>query len=375
MVYLDSDELSKTFTNFWDEVAVKYPFVKFGRINFAKEKALVRRLPFRIEEIPFILSVDKHGHSDFLEYNYHRESKTPLMKFVRTSIGKHFKQPGVSGIIKALRSESEKPAIVYVSRSYMPTAYSYLGYKFDSMINIMATQFGEQNEVTAEAKNPNADYIIRLPKHLKYKDNSLVTVSFDSKHKRQEEAHMNMFVLSKYLMIPEIKRNSFNDFCKDHTVSENAESQKHSVCIIALKGDSNEKFEEIMEVFREEQNRLLPSFVEKITDMESDIFDSFRTIQFGYIDLNSNKAFKRLIEDKSPVKAPRVLIYISGQNKIQAFNNIDEVLDNIEDLVHGEYEGVSVIVLSASIFTSRSSVIAQNLLICIFSQIMLLFAL
>lgn len=39
------------------------------------------------------------------------------------------------------------------------------------------------------------------------------------------------------------------------------------------------------------------------------------------------------------VKNPKALVYISGQNKIQFFNSVDDVLDSIEDLASGEIEG------------------------------------
>lgn len=77
-----------------------------------------------------------------------------------------------------------------------------------------------------------------------------------------------------------------------------------------------DQFTSTMASFKEEQNRLLPKFVEKIQNMETEVFDMFRTIQFGYIDLANNKAFASLIEDKSPVSNPKAMVYISGQNKV-----------------------------------------------------------
>lgn len=249
-------------------------------------------MPFRIEEIPFILYFDKYGNSDFLEYNYHQESKSTLLRFVRKSIGENMRKPGPKGLRQLIKSpQTDKTSVIYVSKSYKPTAFSYLGYKFGDMLDVVTTNFGEHKVVHAETQVPY-DYVFKLQKGLKFEDKDYFGLEFDKKVAREEEAHMNVFTLAKFLLIPEIKRNSFSDFCKEYTVSEKAESNKYSVCVLALRQPGKqEQFDEMMEAFREEQNRLLPTFAEKIQTMETEVFDMFRTIQFGYIDVASNKAF------------------------------------------------------------------------------------
>lgn len=69
IVYLDTDDTSVQFMNFWDEIAKEYPFIQFGRINFASQPKLVSQLPFRVEEIPFILSFLPDGTSEFFEFD------------------------------------------------------------------------------------------------------------------------------------------------------------------------------------------------------------------------------------------------------------------------------------------------------------------
>ena len=84
----------------------------------------------------------------------------------------------------------------------------------------------------------------------------------------------------------------------------------------------------------------MPTFVKKVSSMEEEVFENFSSIQFGHINLNKNKAFKELLAKKVTIKNPKVMIYISGLNKIRFFNNIDDVLDSIEDLTAGEIEDV-----------------------------------
>lgn len=69
IVYLDTDDRSVQIMNFWDEIAKDYPFIQFGRINFASQPKLVSQLPFRVEEIPFILSFLPDGTSEYFEFD------------------------------------------------------------------------------------------------------------------------------------------------------------------------------------------------------------------------------------------------------------------------------------------------------------------
>ena len=108
-----------------------------------------------------------------------------------------------------------------------------------------------------------------------------------------------------------------------------------------MKSAGNKGYQDTIEAFQEQQNTFLPRFVEKTEEMKDEIFEYTQTIQFGSIDLGKHKAFTRLVQAKSKVKNPKVLIYISGQNKLQFYNNIDDVMDAVEDIVAGEFEGVS----------------------------------
>ena len=148
MVYQDTDETSRTFTGFFDEVAQQFPFIKFGRINYASEQSLIARLPFKVQEIPFFLSWDKYGNSDFLEFDFDRDAKGPLTKFVRQALGKHYALPGISSIKSELANQkSSKPSVIFINRSWMPLSFSYLAYKFGSEMNVWSTNFGEHKEI------------------------------------------------------------------------------------------------------------------------------------------------------------------------------------------------------------------------------------
>ena len=55
--------------NFWDEAAKEYPFIQFGRINFATQTKLISKLPFRIEEVPFVMSYLPDKDSEYFQFD------------------------------------------------------------------------------------------------------------------------------------------------------------------------------------------------------------------------------------------------------------------------------------------------------------------
>ena len=221
MVYVDSDETSRTYTGFFDEAAKRYPFVKYGRINYHTEQRLLSKLPFKVEEIPFFFNYDKYGNSEFLEFDMEREGKTPILKFIRSSIGKHHKVPGIGALEKAIQAEkASKPSVIYVSRSYMPTTFSYLAYKFSGLMDVLSTKFGESKLIYSLVDRDEVDYVIRLPDGLKYKDQNLVTIKYPRVEGKREATHLRIFTLVKFLVIPDVGRNRFNEFCRDITAGE-----------------------------------------------------------------------------------------------------------------------------------------------------------
>jgi len=56
-VFSESSHRSKSFAGFWEEFAEKNNFIEFGRINFDKQKGLIKKLPFAIGELPLVMSV------------------------------------------------------------------------------------------------------------------------------------------------------------------------------------------------------------------------------------------------------------------------------------------------------------------------------
>lgn len=108
---------------------------------------------------------------------------------------------------------------------------------------------------------------------------------------------------------------------------------------MALKRGSDEAFKGSINSFVEEQNNILPKFVSQIEKNESELFDGAKSVQFGVIDLNVNKAFANVLASKVSVQNPKIMIYLSGQKKVAFYNNVDDAFDVMEDIKAGEIDG------------------------------------
>lgn len=111
--------------------------------------------------------------------------------------------------------------------------------------------------------------------------------------------------------------------------------------MVALKKSSDDAFKNSLKSFVDEQNNILPKFVSQIEKNESELFEGAKSVQFGVIDLNSNKAFANVLNSKVSVQNPKIMIYLSGQKKVAFYNNVDDAFDVMEDIKAGEIDGVS----------------------------------
>jgi hypothetical protein len=271
---------------------------------------------------------------------------------VKDSIEKTYKESTVEQIKAEIGTthKDNRPVVVHVTRNSVPVSYTYLSYKFNHVADFHVSKTGDHRRLYNVMEQPYVDYIIRLPQGLSVRDKQVLSFKFGSENKApKEQDHMAIFPLIKFLSIPELKRSSFNEYCSDYTTSEESESIKPSVCIIALKGSHNENFNDYIKMFQEEQKSLLPTYYQQTSEKSSDIFDAIKSIQFAFIDVDSNKKFKNFVKDTVSVKNPRAMVFVSAINKIKFYNSVDTLADDLEDIEKGRYSTVGFGSISSSI--------------------------
>lgn len=268
---------------------------------------------------------------------------------MRESIEKTYQESTVEQIKADLQStlHNDKPHIVHVTRNAVPISYSYLSYKFHDKAEFHVSKTGDHRRLYNIMDQQYIDYIVRLPANLTVSGKNVVSFKFGSESRTAKEyEHMAFFPFVKFLNIPELKRSSFNEYCNDYTTSEDTESIKPTVCIVALKGSDSKSFNDFTALFKEEQQNLLPKFYKQTSEKNSDIFDAIKSMQFAYIDMGANKKFNRFVQDSVSTKNPRAFVYVSSLNKIKFYNSVDDLADDLEDIERGSYSTVNQNLLS-----------------------------
>jgi hypothetical protein len=67
-VFEHDSGLSNSFADDWERLAKKYPYLKFGRIDFKSQQKLIPSLPFKPLEFPFIFFEQRDINPEFVEY-------------------------------------------------------------------------------------------------------------------------------------------------------------------------------------------------------------------------------------------------------------------------------------------------------------------
>lgn len=334
MIYID-DSTCETFTNFWDETAKQFPFIKFGRVNATFQADLLPLLPFRAEEFPFVYSQVPGKIPEFLEFNLEKPSPYELRKFVQNSLDKKYTEIEYGDMVKHLRAEkSSTPSVTAVVRTRVSTAFTYLSYKTSDYINFYNTKLSDHSKVIKFLGVNNANYIIKFPEHLEYAGKPYITMDFE----RNEAAHMAINTLTKFLAIPQMQRYGYLDFCGTSEMSSNkdhfADHDLPTVCVMALKDKTKDFHMPLISYFKQKQTELISKYVVAARKQESAVFDRLKNVQFATVQLEDNKLFSEFIA-KTGVNNPKAMIYITGEQKFVVLNNLGDLEDTFEDIMEG----------------------------------------
>lgn len=89
-VYENGFPSCEHFGIYWEELHKKYPFLKLGRVNYKSQKEVLRKLPFGINELPFVMRVGGGLDSEFLNLKAFQDQGKQLHKFVETAFKTDF---------------------------------------------------------------------------------------------------------------------------------------------------------------------------------------------------------------------------------------------------------------------------------------------
>lgn len=109
----------QTFSDTWESLALKYPFLRWGRIDRKSQHAMLHRLPFRPLEYPFVFLYSQETNGEFVERGREGFAKA-IVRTLKEHLPTRLRIIGNADLMSML-SEGSKgrktPCIIHINRA------------------------------------------------------------------------------------------------------------------------------------------------------------------------------------------------------------------------------------------------------------------
>lgn len=330
-VYSENDSSCRNFAGFWEEIALKHNYLNFGRINFGSQRALLKNLPYAVEELPLVISLVPGEHSELYGFYGDRSPNSGMERFLRKSFGHKYTQIDSIQFAEEYSVKGDKGKLFLLGFSNIPTVYLYISNYYREKYNFFLTELGQSKQVRSIVKNEKTIAVFTPPK-------SLDTPIRYFEGKQNKVKIISIVKYMHFMTIPELHRFSFQDFCEISLTASSKDTYTNLPigCIIAIQDSPN--FPEVETLMKTKITELEEEMYQRAFKIKKDFNAFLNKIQFAKISLKSNPRFKTQIVDKFNIKNPKYIAFLSDLNLIGVFNNIEEFNDIYQDLVEGVYE-------------------------------------
>lgn len=159
-VYHESSGACQTFSGFWEEYIEEYDYLKFGRINAVSQYALIPKLPYAIDELPFVFTMSQERTSDILEYNHDESPNTRFHAFIRSAIGQNHYTADINWIKKSLAKRPSQKTVFLAMQDNLPTMFSFLALKFRDAFSFYGSTYENRKAVAALLSKPKTSLVV-----------------------------------------------------------------------------------------------------------------------------------------------------------------------------------------------------------------------
>lgn len=382
-VYAETDRNSQSFAGFWEEFMIEQSYMDYARINLTNEYKLANSFGFGIDEMPFVFSYIPNREFEFFEFDEYRSGSTisQMRKFLRKTIGKNAQVVSYKDFLQIDRSK-KCIHVVFLRREFSPMTYEYMAllYKNSKDLCFYSTKVGEHERFYNHFKTDDLDYILLFPESQYYSDNiqklyidedrieggsasrglglkdrgesddmnpsdrsdepnnSDVQSSHGFKTPRNVLKHILFANYMKTLLFPSVNRYSFRDFCLKDFTAAGLEFSLPVVSVLAITGLGLSTESETLHLLRQKQTQYAGMHLKQLERSLNKANSNVHRYQFGIIDVKENPRVKTQILDNSPLRKPKILIYLSELDQIMILNDLDELDDILEDTSVGMLE-------------------------------------
>ena len=166
-VYSENSSSCQSFSGFWEDFALEYNFLQFGRINYGSQTQLVRKLPFAADDLPLVVSMFPGQEAEAFGFWGDRSPNAEFRTFIKHSLGHHYLNITDSQLVNHInKKNTEKPELFLVGIDNIPVFFQYISYYYNNVFDIFMTQFQYRRDVQKQLKDPNVTFVVKPPSHI-----------------------------------------------------------------------------------------------------------------------------------------------------------------------------------------------------------------
>lgn len=163
-VYSENSGQCQSFSGFWEDFALEYSYLNFGRINFGSQGRLARKMPFAVDELPLVVSSFPGQTPEAFAFSGDRSPNAEFRTFVKHSLGHNYRNITEAQFNTHMKkSSSKKPGLFLIGIDNIPVFFQYIAYYYKNHFETFMTQFAYRRSVRDSLKDPKATFVIRPP--------------------------------------------------------------------------------------------------------------------------------------------------------------------------------------------------------------------
>ena len=159
-VYTETSSTCQTFSGFWEEYVKEFDYLKFGRIHLISQKNLIPKLPFAVDEVPFVFSMSQQLSSEVFEYSYDESPNSKFTLWIRNVIGVHYYDSDLNQYQKLSETRPTKKTVVLIHQDSIPIIFRYFAFRHSEYITFYATIQNQYRSIIEKTNSKKTSVVV-----------------------------------------------------------------------------------------------------------------------------------------------------------------------------------------------------------------------
>ena len=305
---------SQAFSSFWEDFADVFDFLSFKRVHNRRQQNIIKKLPFAIDELPFVIAMFPGRPAEVLEFLDERSPNSAFNTLLRQSIGRHFQDYTLKDLIDS-KSKLNKEMFLILKTGLRPIFFDYATMRLSNWILFGIVKTTDRKEAQDYFKGNDKTEAITI-KSSNAKRVNLINQPIE---KEGFKKSLNSLLTNNTI---EMDRLAFEELCsvEGFVLGGKSPIMSNFICVMTLESRRSDWISKALNIFSEYINKIQTS-------------DILRPVQFGRLILKDHNQLNSVIP-----RDQKFLIFETYSNRYRMTNSFDDLNDIIEDYQEGFFE-------------------------------------